>query len=330
MSNLLIFRVPSWMQREVVEETETKVSTRSSNLSTALSHDTKVGTSVRKRLTSPKNKASSAKYSLLQYNKSSSENMHSGSDSEGKMKMHKRKYKVYPFKNRSAEEFRFNRMEYSTRKSSSVDSSDCEFDINAACKKKDVSYTSEEKSQLISFRDNSTKIIAIKNDTKITKYNTFNLKPNERNKLIKYKSLDEPASRTIVKYRDNHSDISIAAHDFDLNFKLAKFGQKHKHDIITSTVDSWAKKDTKTSLLSNLKNSIFKSNSEKSVVFKPLVFGGTFPIDSPLSEGESLSLSRALKSATKSKSENHKMMLNDPPKMRAYGAPKTFDIDRPI
>ncbi|KAF2905809.1 hypothetical protein ILUMI_00367, partial [Ignelater luminosus] len=335
--------------QEEVEKQPDEVSTH--NIIPSIPLQTNPGTSVRKRLTTtPSTKPSSAynsntKYALLYTNsRTLSESTPSGSESENKTKIGTKKYKIYPFKNRSAEEFRVTRSNDSfTRKSSSVDSSDCEFDSNYSRRRqKNVAYKSEEKSQLICFKDH-TKILAIKNDSKITKYNTFDLKSGDkRSKMIKYKSLDEPAAKTLIKYQDTQvryqdtrSNVSISAQDFDLSFKLTKFDQKPKHDIITSTVDSWAKRGTK-NMFSNIKNSLFKNNtSDKAVVFKPLIFGGTFPIDAPMSAAESDNYPQKRTVGTNNEKyanmkKDYKLLLNDPPKVREYGAPKTFDIDRPI
>lgn len=328
-------------QEEVVEKKPDEVSTSNTNSSVLL--QTNPGcTSVRKRLTTPYNGNSNTKYALL-YTKSRtrSESTASGSsETENKNKSAGKKYKIYPFKNRSAEEFRVIKNDTFNRKSSSVDSSDCELDngtFAARRRQKNVAYKSEEKSQLICYKDH-TKILSIKNDSKVTKYNTFDLKPNDKpsGKLIKYKSLDEPSALikyqdTQVKYKDTRSNVSISAQDFDLTFKLTKFDQRPKSDIITNTVDSWAKKSTK-NVFSNIRNSLFKNSNEKAVVFKPLIFGGTFPIDAPM-DSEELKEKIAQTNNEKRaplRSSSHRMLLNDPPKVREYGAPKTFDIDRPI
>ncbi|RZC42229.1 uncharacterized protein BDFB_009106, partial [Asbolus verrucosus] len=190
-----------------------------------------------------------------------------------------KKTKIYPFKNRSAEDF-ITKCDSFDKKNSSRDSSDLEFESNLSRKKKNVFYKNEEKSQLICYKDN-TKIIAIKNDSKLTKYNTFDMKFNDKKgKMVKYKSLDIPEPTAVVKYYDSQSNVAISAQDFNSDFKLTKFDRKkHKHDIITDTVDAWAKKSS-SNVFSNIKNSIFKSNKQtKEVIYKPLVFGGTFPID---------------------------------------------------
>ncbi|KYB25047.1 hypothetical protein TcasGA2_TC002065 [Tribolium castaneum] len=173
-----------------------------------------------------------------------------------------KKTKIYPFKNRSAEDFI----------------------ITSRDNNSDILYKNEEKSQLICYKDN-TKIIAIKNDSKLTKYNTFEMKFNDRKgKIVKYKSVESP--ETLVKYYDSDSNVAISAQDFNSDFKLARFDRKkHRHDIITDTVDCWAKK-VPTGVFSNLKNSIFKNKPVKEVLYKPLVFGGTYPIDVPLDKVE--------------------------------------------
>lgn len=233
------------------------------------------------------------------------------------------KSKIYP-KTLSAEGFRYSRPVSFDRKSSSQDSSDTEFDIAANNQYKRFEYKNEEKSQLICYKDN-VKIVAIKNDSKLTKYNTFDMKVNEkRGRIVKYKSLDEPESKTLVKYLDPQSKISISAQDFTCDFKMSKFDRKKsRHDIITDTVDAWSKKSSK-NVFSNIRNSIFKSSTpDKEVVFKPLVFGGTFPIDRPEMRLE--------KSFEREKERfNSRVIMNQSPKVREYGPAKTFDIDQPI
>lgn len=200
----------------------------------------------------------------------------------------------------------------STKRSSSRESSDFEGDGFVSHK-----YKNEEKSQLICYKDN-VKILSFKNDSRLTKYSTFDI--NVADKRGKYRSLDEPRSKTLIKYVDTQNNISMSAQDFTSDFKLSKFDHKrNKHDLITETVDAWAKKNNK-GMLSNIKNSLFhKSNStDKQMVFKPLVFGGTFPIDRP----EKVN-------SIKGKVES-RMVMNQSPKMREYGPPKTFNIDQPI
>lgn len=260
-----------------------------------------------------------------------------------------KKSKIYPFRNRSAEEFT-NPKSYSFEKrSSSRDSSDLEYDNCQSRKQKNVSYKNEEKSQLICYKDDN-KIITIKNDSKLTKYNTFDMKYNKRGKMTKYKSLDESEPKqTLVKYLDKHSNVSISAQDFDSDFKLLKYDNKGpRRDIICDTVDAWAKKGNR-GVFSNLKHSLFKHSNapEKAVVYKPLVFGGTFPIDCPM-EGAS---ARATASASttpveskgkekfqtqKARSEHNVnrdvnlSFMSKPLKMREYGPAKSFDIDAPF
>lgn len=233
------------------------------------------------------------------------------------------KSKIYP-KTLSAEGFRYSRPISFDRKSSSQDSSDTEFDVTANNQYKRFEYKNEEKSQLICYKDN-VKIVAIKNDSKLTKYNTFDMKVNEkRGRIVKYKSLDDPDSKTLVKYLDPQSKISISAQDFSCDFKMSKFDRKkNRHDIITDTVDAWAKKSSK-NVFSNIRNSIFKSSTpDKEVVFKPLVFGGTFPIDRPEMKSE--------KSFDREREKrNSRVIMNQSPKVREYGPAKTFDIDQPI
>lgn len=227
------------------------------------------------------------------------------------------KTKIYPKKGMSIENQRYTRQDsVSTKRSSSRESSDIESDTFVSQKKY------EEKSQLICYRDN-IKIISFKNDSLLTKYSTFdiNVAADRRGKMVKYKSLDEPESKTLTKYLDPQSKVSISAQDFGSDFKLSRIERKrNKHDIITETVDAWAKKSNK-GMFSNIRNSIFSRNGtpDKEIVFKPLVFGGTFPIDRPESINPSVR-----------EKENSRVAMNRSPKMREYGPPKTFNIDQPI
>lgn len=255
-------------------------------------------------------------------------------------KTHSNKYKVFPIKNRSAEEFTF-------QKTSSRENSDYEVEQSFTNRRpKNISYKNEEKSQLICYK-NDTKIIAIKNDSKLTRYNTFDTKhPVPPGKITKYKSLDEPATKTLVKYTDKYSNVSISADDFDSDFKLTKYDQKRpKQDIIANTVDAWAKKSGK-NMFSNIKNSIFKSttvnNTDKEIVFKPLVFGGTFPIDAPTGFHEKTTgkhsqndlmndkITRLLKNYRQDDLRKQRAWHRPAPVFREYGPAKSFDIDAPI
>lgn len=274
--------------------------------------------------------------------KPSLEYCNQSNDDNGKLKASNnsafmKKSRVYPFRNHSAEDFRYKRQDSSDRKSSSRDSSDIEFETYVGKRRqKNVSYKNEEKSQLICYKDNM-KVITIKNDSKLTKYNTFDMKSHNKGKLVKYKSLDMPQeAKTMVKYLDPNSKVSISADDFNSNFKMTKFDRKkHKHDIITDTVDAWAKKGGK-NVFSNIKNTLFKSNSmEKEVVYKPLVFGGTFPIDVPFNKDDDKLIrnkhTEPIKiEDNKSNCVNYCLVNQSSPKFRKYGPPKTFDIDRPI
>lgn len=331
----------------------------------ALTLPTHTAATLRKRTPAPKLSPAhgTVKYSLLRDLDGGGEG-----ESKGKPVVMSKKSKVYPFKN--AEEFAsvrsysFDKRSYSLdkrsyssdkrsysfekpsysfdKRSSSRDSSDYEFECRQRQK---VSVKNEEKSQLICFKDDS-KLIAIKNDSKLTKYNTFDMKYSKRGKMTKYKSLDEPESKTVVKYLDRCSNISISAQDFDSDFKLLKYdSKKGKHDIICDTVDAWARKGNK-GVFANLKHSLFKSGGhhppDKEVVYKPLVFGGTFPIDCPTNQtAAELKAAEAARSRTErlgkekavsdpSVNKDGLSFLNRPPKMRAYGPAKSFDIDRPI
>lgn len=323
-----MFSVLPGVQQEEVEKQPDEVSTR--HVNTSVPYHLNSGTSVRKRLTT--NNSNKTKCALL-YTKSRtlSESTPSGSESETKPKVTSKKYKIYPFKNRSAEEFR--------KKSSSIDSSDCEVDVGYYHKhKKHETTKNEEKSQLLYYKDNK-KYFKYNKESKVTKYSTFDLKSDEKRKIIKYQSLDESIIQTKyqdtqVRYKDTRSNVSLSAQEFDVNFKLSKVNKKPKRDLITSTVDSWAKRGTK-NMFSNIKNSLFKHSSDKAVIFKPLIFGGTFPIDLPMSTSESdkrnLERYRGGGGGDENRvKDNHKLLLADLPQIREYGAPKTFDIDRPI
>lgn len=211
------------------------------------------------------------------------------------------KTKIYPTK-----------MNHKLDRSSSRENSDTESDCFTKC---------EEKSQLICYKDN-IKIISLKNDSRLTKYSTFDIDVGDRRgKIVKYKSLDEPESKNLVKYLDPYNKVSISAQDFasDLKFSRIEQRKRNKHDIITETVDAWARKHNNKSMFSNIKNTIFKNGAsvEKEIVFKPLVFGGTFPIDRPESDIER-------------EKKNSRVVMNQSPKMREYGPPKTYNIDQPI
>lgn len=222
------------------------------------------------------------------------------------------KTKVYPTK-MNIENRRYTRHDSSsTKRSSSHESSDIESDCYTTRKK------CEEKSQLICYKDN-IKIISFKNDSRLTKYSTFDIDiADRRGKIVKYKSLDESQ----MKYLDPHSKVSVSAQDFQSDLKFSRIERKrNKHDIITETVDAWAKKSNK-SMFSNIRNTIFKNGTvtEKGVVFKPLVFGGTFPIDRPETKLSDFEREK----------DNSRIVMNRSPKVREYGPPKTFNIDQPI
>lgn len=245
-----------------------------------------------------------------------------------------RKAKIFPFKNRSAEEFTSRSYSFDKR-TSSRESSDGEFELLMQQKHKQKSiFKNEEKSHLICFKDNN-KVVTVKNDSKLMRYNTFDIKHCKKAKITKYKSLDNDIEcKPKVKYIDRKSNVSISAEDFDSDFSLLKYDTKKiKHDIICDTVDAWAKTKHNKSMFSNLKHSLFKSTQspEKEVIYKPLVFGGTFPIDCPTSGLNHLDEEHFRN--IKKENFEHKdkdSFLNRPPKMRAYGPAKSFDIDMPI
>ncbi|XP_045460650.1 uncharacterized protein LOC123671045 [Harmonia axyridis] len=230
------------------------------------------------------------------------------------------KKEVYPLKIRSAEDCALANYSNLYKRASSRDSTDLESECEQYCNhRKGLSYKNEEKSQLICYKNNA-KMVTIKNDTKLTKYNTFSMRCDKKdNRLTKYKSLDLPESRTVVRYVDPKSRVSLAASEFDTDFKMTKY--RKKHDIIADTVDAWSKKNGK-NVFANLKNSLFKSSSDKEIVYKPLIFGGTFPIDIP-TKGVG-------KTDKGSFDRNNNSPLSQSPKVREYGPAKTFDIDQPI
>ncbi|KAL3278662.1 hypothetical protein HHI36_016198, partial [Cryptolaemus montrouzieri] len=230
------------------------------------------------------------------------------------------KKKAYPFKNRSAEDCASTNNSNLYKRALSKESFDVKMESDFVSYKKYINYKDEEKSHLICLKD-SSKILTVKNDTKLTKYNTFTIKCDKKNnRLTKYRSLDSPEAKTIVRYIDPQSKVSIAANDFDAEFKMSKFGKhRHKHDIIVDTVDAWSKKNGK-NMFTNIRNSLFKSNSDKEIVYKPLIFGGTFPIDLPMKQD----------AKTDKTNTGNKSPLNMTPKVREYGPAKTFDIDQPI
>lgn len=157
---------------------------------------------------------------------------------------------------------------------------------------------------------------------------------DKKGKLVKYKSLDIPdaSTKTVVKYLEPNSKVSISAEDFDSAYRLTKFDRKkHRHDIITDTVDAWAKKGGR-NVFSNIKNSLFKNSTtpEKEVVYKPLVFGGTYPIDCPVIESDSGRKNEPAKTEQENINKSQNNISCQSPKIREYGPPRTFDIDQPI
>lgn len=242
-------------------------------------------------------------------------------------------YKIHPCENSNHEEYGFfSRQESVEKRNSSRESSDMEIETYIGKRRqRNVSYKNEEKSQLICYKDNK-KVITVKNDSKLTKYNTFDMKCSDKNRLVKYKSLDIPSSaKTIVKYIEPHTKLSISAEDFRAEHKPSKFDRrKHRQDIITDTVDAWAKKSGRNkNVLMNLKNSLFcnSTEKEKEIVYKPLIFGGTYPIDCPtLSTKTSKSTTNTEEKKSSSQVKKQANIL----KLREYGPPRTFNIDQPI
>ncbi|ERL85134.1 hypothetical protein D910_02556, partial [Dendroctonus ponderosae] len=139
------------------------------------------------------------------------------------------------------------------------DSSDSENEVLFCRKGKSVS---EEK--LLLLKNDSVKLASSDN------YSTFDLKTS-RHKLIKFKSLDIPEFKnTTVKYVDRQSKVSISAEGFNA-------------DSLPNAVDVWARKHSK-GVFNNIKNSFFHKSDRvpEKVVYKTLVFGGTYPIDVPI------------------------------------------------
>lgn len=182
-------------------------------------------------------------------------------------------YKVYPTKNQSMEEFSYSRQESVEKKSSSRESSDVEIETYIGRRRqKNISYKNEEKSRLICYKDH-TKVITIKNDSKHTRYNTFDMKCHKKGKLVKYKSLDIPDTKTVVRYLEPNSKVSISAEDFNSDYRLTRFDQKkHRHDIVTDTVDAWAKRTVVICLptSSNLSSKIIKEMRKPKRLFTNL------------------------------------------------------------
>lgn len=185
----------------------------------------------------------------------------------------------------------------------------------------------DEKAHLICYKDDTittkttTKIIALKTSDSKINYNTFDAKSRDNRagvgKITKYRSLD---SAEIVPGDVSHLNRTVpgdVGHYLNKTLQMNS-GKKHKHDIIIDTVDAWAKKSSQ-NVFSNLKNSIFHKNGAKNkdAVYKPLVFGGTFPIDAPFRSDSAGG--RRGSGVDKSKGN-----------FREYGPARTFDIDRPI
>lgn len=166
------------------------------------------------------------------------------------------------------------------------------------------------------------KLLLLKNDcVKIVSnesYATFDFKCSERKgKLMKFKSLDVPEFKnTTVKYVDRKSKVSISAEHFDMSGDGG----------LPGAVDVWSRKYSK-GMFNNLRNSFFHrgDRTPDKVVYKTLVFGGTYPIDAPIgprvrnnSEGSG-------------KGKISRKSIGCPiPKLREYGPARTFDIDQPI
>lgn len=189
---------------------------------------------------------------------------------------------------------------------SSRDSSDSEAEV-VFRRKKNAKSVSEEK--LLLLKNDSVKLA---NEN----YNTFEVKYDRKGKLMKFKSLDIPEFKsTTVKYIDHKSKVSISAEDFNMKAKSA--------DILPGAVDVWSRKHSK-GVFNNIKNSFFHKNEKVSekVIYKPLVFGGTYPIDVPIGP--------RVRNNSENSHFNGKAITYSTPKLREYGPARTFDIDQPI
>lgn len=202
-------------------------------------------------------------------------------------------------KTRSLQNVKYN--EHNSDDSECNSSSD--YNTRQSYRSKHVSYNNREKSQIICYRDKD-KIIAIKNDSTMTKFNSV-----ERIERIKKYDKDD-------NKRDARDTI-----DFN-SLRLSKYNNykpksKSKHDIISDTVDAWAKNHPK-SMFSNWKDSLFGGHHQvaERVTYKPLIFGGTYPIDAP-TDLDQLETFDATKAKTTERPQSHRIS-------------KTFDIDRPI
>lgn len=136
----------------------------------------------------------------------------------------------------------------------------------------------ENNTQLIYYKDNQLmkSSISIKNGKTITtKLNNKKLQPKKS--IVKYKA--------ISNFELDSKDANVST------FKLTTYERnKRKQDIISNTVDAWASSSravtsrTSSNMLSSFKNSLFgHTNRHSSGYYKPLVFGGTYPIDAPVS-----------------------------------------------
>lgn len=177
-------------------------------------------------------------------------------------------------------------------------------------KKKHSKSVSEEK--LLLLKNDCVKIVS--NES----YATFDFKSSERKgKLMKFKSLDVPEFKnTTVKYVDRKSKVSISAEHFDMSGDGG----------LPGAVDVWSRKYSK-GMFNNLRNSFFHRGDKTpdKVVYKTLVFGGTYPIDAPIGPRVRNNSEGSGKGYT-----GRKAMGCPTPKLREYGPARTFDIDQPI
>lgn len=124
----------------------------------------------------------------------------------------------------------------------------------------------------------------------------------EKSSVVMYNSV-KFKNKEIVEYsRTNFSLAENVVDNLTLD-KLIKSPLMRKHDIINDTVDVWAEK----SICSYDDVNIIRRHN---VSYKPLIFGGTYPIDEPTG----LQIRKSDKSL-------HTENINEN---------KTFNIDRPL
>lgn len=190
--------------------------------------------------------------------------------------------------------------------------SDSDLD-HSVVKSNKILYKNAAKSQIICYRDRE-KIIAIKNASSMTNYNVNTI---ERIRIKNDNNVTTSGDQ-IVKYKNlNEADYAVEdAKDIDFSIKHLQKPKPlfHKPDVISNTVDSWSSKNGSKNMFCNFKDSLFRSNAGSKIKYKPLIFGGTYPIDAPMNLEEF----NRLKKLDKSRESRPKIVT------------KTFDIDRPL